>query len=161
MIRRVILSAILLEASVAFAEPADSSWARRTHLPISEFGVSAVFGDPRSNGSKTSLHLGVGDLRRIGKRTFVGAEVGFTLHGVVTEKSGWLLALRPRIRHEIGRGWAADLAAGPIVAGQVGWEEIGGRGVSAVAGIEHEGIVGASVEVDTRRVPTSSGGKSE
>jgi len=129
MIRRVILSAILLEASVAFAEPA--------------------------------LHLGVGDLRRIGKRTFVGAEVGFTLHGVVTEKSGWLLALRPRIRHEIGRGWAADLAAGPIVAGQGGWEEIGGRGVSAVAGIEHEGIVGASVEVDTRRVPTSSGGKSE
>jgi len=136
--------------SVGSASPADSAWALRRHLPITEFGVSVVLTEPPS----PSVQVALGDLVRIDDRTFLGGEVAVDVHGY-HEKLGLLVSVRPRVRREVGNGWAVDVSAGPIIAGNELGGSLDGLGFSAAAAFEHRGSVGLSAEVMTRRLDPS------
>jgi len=142
-----VTAALLLAIGIGAASPADSAWVLRRHLPITEFGVSVVLTEPAS----VSAQVALGDLRRIDADTFLGAEAAVDVHGY-HEHLGVLVSLRPRVRREIGKGWAVDVAAGPIVAGTEHAHSIDGLGFSAATGLEHRGNFGVSVELATRRL---------
>jgi hypothetical protein len=151
------VGAALLLASALSAgtvSPADSAWAHRRHLLITEFGVSAVLTEPAS----VSAQYALGDLRRIDDDTFLGGEAAVDVHGY-HEHLGVLVSLRPRVRREIGKGWAVDLAAGPIVLGTEHSEPIDGLGFSAATGVAYRGKFGLRIEVASRRVDEKLGGE--
>jgi len=146
-----VTAALLLAIGMGAASPADSAWALRRHLAITEFGMGVMLDDPRGGTPSPMLHFALGDLHRLDERTFFGGEVAVTVHGL-GESEGVLVALRPRVRREVGKGWAVDLAAGPILAGIEDDRAIDGLGFSAAAGFAYRGYVGVSAEVATRRL---------
>lgn len=155
---------VKLAAMLTLALCTAPAWAAPpTHRGITEFGVSAILDDPRIKGPSVSLHLALGDLRRVGARTYVGGELG-VLRTVGGDHSGLLLALRPRVRVERENGLAFNVAAGPILTGREDGLAIAGLGFSGGAGVDYRGVIGISAEVNSRRMagvayPPSEGRK--
>jgi hypothetical protein len=137
----------LLLATALGVGSADST---SRHVPITEFAVGAMLGDPNDQDAVVAVQYALGDLRRVGQKTLLGGEVALALNES-GEHVGSLLSLRPRVRREIGNGWAVDLAAGLIVAGSEDGQPIDGVGFSTAVGIGR-GSLGLSAEVATRRL---------
>jgi len=133
---------LLRLAASAGAVPADSSASPASHLVITEIGIATTLQGNRPGESGVGGDLAFGYLARTGERTMIGGEVGIT-----ARDEGVNVAVRPRLRRDLGGGWNMNVAVGPVVAGSVDSHSLAGVGMSAAAGLDYRGYVGVRVEL--------------